>query len=83
MIRFMIRSLKPSGPATPFDLIKIAEIGRNGGNLRLGQVVRGWHHDGGCIPPRTLTAFLAPIRQFLDRVGKELPGQPWLDCAPG
>src|ERR1700688_5074137 len=75
-IRFMIRSLKPSGPVAPSGLIKIAEIGRGGGNLRLSQVVRRWYHDGGYVTPRTLTSLLAPICQSLDRVGKELSGQP-------
>jgi len=55
------------------ELLQGTEIGRDGFDLRLGQAMRDWLHDGdvsGFI--RILTPLFAPIRQFPYDVGIEL-----------
>ena len=51
----------------------MAEIGRDGCNLWLGQAMRDRFHDGRCVRfCRILAALLAPVHQFFQDVVMEL-----------
>src|SRR5215469_13327606 len=65
----MIRVLHHENSRHSTLSLQIADIGRDGGDLRLGEIVRGRYHNGRRVRC-ALTPLFAPVRQLLDGVGE-------------